>query len=130
MERGIAVALALLGLAGCVFPSEEFQPTPCSPPGRATYGTLLVRFPPVPSDEGLKVAGTCVALKQGDHTVATARFAADGNATLNVPVSGPLYVSWVLPTPQDHACAFTASSFLDLPGPTNVTLEYRGRVCH
>lgn len=128
--RPLAVAAAVL-LAGCLLDHGEFQATPCKPKGTATYGVLRVHVQPDAPAFGQATfpAGKCVGLYDGGHLLATGRFDATGNATVNVPSEGALFLRWVEPRPDDHACAIEGSASVTVPGPDNVTLQVGG-VCY
>ena len=85
--------------------------------GSATFG------------EPITPVGHCVALTQDDKVLAAARIADDWSATLNLPVTGDVYVSWTEPNPKDRACAAHAYAFVTVPGPREVTMEVGG-VCY
>ena len=130
--RLAALAASVL-LAGCFFGHGEHHSTPCKPAGEATFGTILVHVPYVEGENAIDPAGHCVGLKKldgGDERFrATARIGADGNATLNLPVDGEVYIVWTEPWPHDKACAAHGYAFITVPGPANVTLQVGG-VCY
>lgn len=130
----VAVLAASLLLAGCLFGHGEHQATPCRPTGEATFGTILVHVPrQSEAEHAIDPAGHCVGLRKldgGDERfLATARIGPDGNATLNLPVDGEVYITWTEPWPHDKACAAHGYAFVTVPGPTNVTLAVGG-VCY
>ncbi|MEK6975068.1 MAG: hypothetical protein AABY18_01845 [Candidatus Thermoplasmatota archaeon] len=129
MRGPLALAVAVL-VSGCLF-GDGFEPTPCKPAGKATYGTLRVQLPTLADafDHAIPTEGKCVALQQGDRVLATARIGADGNATLNLPVDGEVYITWTHPRASDTACAYHGYAFVTIPGPANVTLDVGG-LCH
>ena len=126
--RAAAIAVCLFPmLAGCL--SEPgIRTTPCEPEGAATYGTLRVQLRTLATDFDPPMAtpGQCVALSQDDKVLSTARIGPDGNATLNLPVAGEVFIAWSHTRPQDHYCSFTASAIVTVPGPANVTLDHHG----
>ena len=123
------VALACLAslVAGCF--GAPFESTPCKPvvSSQSSLEVQLVwraEGDPVPYD------GTCVGVYQPnvEEPVSTARIDASGHAVLPMPVSGQVFVKWMVRDPKDDLCGYEGYASMTWPGPANVTLDV-GKIC-